>query len=54
MERKLRWKYRKKLFRPKEKKVYTILGLTLLSLIVFGTFAIKPTLATVTELRRKI
>lgn len=42
------------LFRPKQKKVYTLLGLTLLSLIIFGAFAIRPTLATVTELKRKI
>lgn len=54
MERRLRWKYGKIIFHPRQTKVYTMLGFTLLSLVIFGAFAIRPTLATVTELRRKI
>lgn len=49
------WKYRKlSLPTPRQAKVYTMLGMTLTALIVFGAFAIRPTLKTVTELRRKI
>ena len=49
------WKYySRKYFKPKQRKAYTMLGLTLLSLSIFGTFAIRPTLATIIRLRRKI
>lgn len=49
------WKYRRfSLPTPRQAKVYTMLGMTLTALIVFGAFAIRPTLKTVTELRRKI
>jgi len=49
-----RWKYKKRFLGPKQKRVYTMLGLSLFALSVFGAFAIRPTLATVAELNRKI
>ena len=49
-----RWRYKKRLLGPKQRRVYTMLGLSLFALSVFGAFAIKPTLATVAELNRKI
>lgn len=36
-----------------EKKSYTILGMTLFSLIVFGAFAIRPSLVTISRLRQE-
>lgn len=37
-----------------EKKPYTILGMTLFSLIVFGAFAIRPSIATISQLSREV
>jgi Tfp pilus assembly protein PilO len=37
-----------------EKKSYTILGMTLFSLVVFGAFAIRPSLATISRLRQEV
>ncbi len=37
-----------------EKKRYTILGLTLFSLVVFGAFAIRPSLFTISKLNREV
>ncbi len=37
-----------------EKKPYTVLGMTLFSLVVFGTFAIRPSLATISRLSREV
>lgn len=48
------WKYKRKYFRPKQRKAYTMLGLTLLSLIIFGNFAIRPAVVTIVELQKKI
>lgn len=51
---KFAWKYKRKYFRPQQRRAYTMLGLTLLSLIIFGLFAIRPALITIVELRKKI
>ena len=49
------WKQtRQHYFRPKQRKVYTNLGLTLAALSIFGAFAIRPTVATIFELRKKL
>ncbi len=48
------WKYKRKYFRPQQRRAYTMLGLTLLSLAVFGLFAIRPALITIVRLRKKI
>ncbi len=37
-----------------EKKSRTILGMTLFSLIVFGAFAIRPSLVTISQLRQEV
>ena len=37
-----------------EKKRYTILGMTLFSLVVFGAFAIRPSLFTISRLNREV
>ncbi len=37
-----------------EKKHYTILGFTLFSLVVFGAFAIRPSLFTISKLNREV
>lgn len=37
-----------------EKKPSTILGLTLLSLVIFGAFAIRPSLFTISRLRQEV
>jgi len=37
-----------------EKKSHTILGMTLFSLIVFGAFAIRPSLVTISQLRQEV
>ena len=37
-----------------EKKRYTILGITLFSLVVFGAFAIRPSLTTIFRLRQEV
>jgi Tfp pilus assembly protein PilO len=37
-----------------KKKSYTILGMTLFSLVVFGAFAIRPSLATISRLRQEV
>ena len=37
-----------------EKKAYTILGMTLFSLVVFGAFAIRPSLFTISKLNREV
>ena len=37
-----------------KKKSYTILGMTLFSLIVFGAFAIRPSLFTISQLNREV
>ncbi len=37
-----------------EKKSRTILGLTLFSLVVFGAFAIRPSLTTISRLRQEV
>ena len=37
-----------------KKKPYTILGMTLFSLIVFGAFAIRPSIATISRLTREV
>ncbi len=37
-----------------QKKPYTILGMTLFSLIVFGSFAIRPSLATISRLTSEV
>ena len=51
---KFAWKYKRTYFRPKQQKAYTMLGLTLLSLIIFGNFAMRPALVTIIELQKKI
>lgn len=37
-----------------KKKPYTILGMTLFSLVVFGSFAIRPSIATISRLTREV
>ena len=37
-----------------QKKPYTILGMTLFSLIVFGAFAIRPSITTISRLSREV
>ncbi|MEA2020434.1 MAG: type 4a pilus biogenesis protein PilO [Patescibacteria group bacterium] len=51
---KFAWKYKRKYFRRQQREAYTMLGLTLLSLIIFGIFAIRPALVTIVKLKRKI
>lgn len=51
---KFAWKYKRRYFRAEQRRTYTILGLSLLSLIIFGIFAIRPTVTTIIKLRRKI
>lgn len=41
------------LYAPK-KKPYTVLGMTLFSLVVFGAFAIRPSIATISRLRQEV
>src|SRR5579872_2222997 len=41
-------------FKAEKTQQYTTLGLTLVVLIVFGIFAISPTLSTIAQLRKKI
>lgn len=56
-QRGARWNYRQnitKFFESAQNKSYTILGLTFISLIVFGAFAIRPTIVTITKLRKKV
>jgi len=51
------WHYRKnivKFFESTQNKTYTILGLTFIALIVFGAFAIRPTIATIIKLNKKV
>ena len=51
---KLAWRHKRKYLRAKQRETYTMLGLSLISLVVFGTFAIRPTLTTIVKLRRNI
>lgn len=41
-------------FHSPEKKSHTILGMTLFSLIVFGVFAIRPSLSTISRLNSEV
>lgn len=41
-------------FSEDQKKSYTVLGLSLFSLVVFGAFAIRPSLATVLSLTKSV
>ncbi len=41
-------------FQAPEKKSNTILGMTLFSLIIFGAFAIRPSLTTISRLRQEV
>ncbi len=40
--------------RDPQKKAYTLAGMTLIALIVFGAFAIRPALATIVSLRKEM
>ncbi|MFW6143321.1 MAG: type 4a pilus biogenesis protein PilO [Patescibacteria group bacterium] len=54
-EKRFKWKYIKPpVITPTKTKVYTMVGLSLLALIIFGAFAIRPALATVVELKKKV
>lgn len=49
--------YRKNIrsyLREPKKKAYTMLGLTLLSLVTFGSFAIRPSLVTIFRLNKQV
>ena len=53
----VRYRYRRYVrpyLREPEKKAYTMLGLTLLALSVFGAFAIRPALGTIAGLRKEV
>lgn len=44
------WPY----LRDPKRKAYTILGITLVALIIFGAFAIRPSISTVLKLRKEV
>lgn len=51
------WNYRQnitKFFESAQNKSYTILGLTFIALIIFGAFAIRPTIAMIIEEEKKV
>lgn len=51
------WNYRQQIVKFLEStrnKTYTIVGLTFMALILFGAFAIRPTIATIFKLQNKI
>ena len=51
------WNYRQnlvKFFESAQNKSYTILGLTFIALIIFGAFAIRPTITTIVKLNKKV
>ncbi len=51
------WNYRKQIMNFLEStrnRTYTILGMTFIALIVFGAFAIRPTIGTIVKLQNKV
>lgn len=46
--------YFQKYWQSKKQKTYTSLGLSLILILIFGIFALRPTLLTVIELREKL
>ena len=51
------WHYKKSLIKfleSAQNKTYTILGLTFIALIIFGAFAIRPTITTIIKLNKKV